>query len=142
MRLSVTIGVAVLAVDGTWTVVENRFDPLTCPFGPVKNLPAAGGSTVFTDLFTCCCSMVMSTIELLTSLVKVAGGAPLLLPSEKFVTPANSTVAPPSGARKRRKNSRDSPAFSWPIEQVTVFDGVGPGAGQFGLAATRFTTPA
>ena len=121
MRLSVTVGVVVV-VDGTCTVVENRFDPLTWPFGPVKNVPPAGGSTVFTDLFTCCWSMVMSTIELLTSSVKVAGGAWLLLPSEKFVTPANSTVAPPSGARKSRKNSRDSPPFSWPIEQVTVFD--------------------
>ena len=88
------------------------------------------------------CSIVVSTIEFSTSLVKLAGGVLLLLPEEKLVAPSNSTVAPASGARKIRKKSRPSPDLSWPIAQLTVFVCIALGAGgavQLGLADPRFT---
>jgi hypothetical protein len=137
IRLSVTSGVV-----GTLTTVENRFAAFACPLGPVKKSPPFGGRTVLTDLLTCCSAIVVSAIVLSTFCVNEAGGAPLLLPSEKPVCPLNLMAVPAVGALKMRKNSREAPADNWPMVQVTDAVGAVVGSAQFGLAVPTSTNAA
>src|SRR5512140_1868748 len=116
MRLLVTR----LATPGSVTTDANGFAPFTAPFGPVKNVPPAGGNAVFTCALMSGVVVVVSPRSLVSDApTTLAGGAVELPASEKVAARARWRFEPSLGAWKIRKKSLRSPLFICPMLQVT-----------------------